>query len=457
MHNTEALSKLDFKVVAARYAEDVEWLSPYAPKVVIVNKGELPTIPEHLREYTVEVPNLGLDQYCILHYIVSNYDNLPEIIVFTQANLDEHRDVHEPTLSVANLKQVNTIHSYTNTLTAQQIIYEMIKQVHIYGTTHNAKTYIIQDIALAYPGLKVDTQDEYSTDLTLGEWFKENLEVDMPDPGSFYWFKNAIFGVAKRYVLSRPKAFYEKLLNQITMPRQDILHYIERSWYYILNMDKDVSANSTLSTVINHQHIFKTLDRIVVESGQGFVEGSLFFFGNQDMQYNEVFMHKQVNLFNLAKKAKNILEIGFNAGHSTALMLLANPSSKILHFDLREHAYGERCYNFLKSVFGADRFIEFVAGDSRETVPVIHERCPIKFDLIHIDGGHTDLVAYSDIVHCQKYAAKDNIVVVDDYNMENIKSITDQFVRRGTILPQTTVVTEEYCGQSYHYIGHYAV
>lgn len=457
MSNKKILEGLDFKIVAARFNEDVDWLSKYAPKVAIQNKGDVSTIPEQLTEYTKELPNIGLDQHSHLDYIIDNYDNLPEIVIFTQANLNDHRDVHEPSMSAFHIKQINTIHRYTSTLSHDDIIYDMIKQVKLYGTTLNAKTYIAGDSAVAYAEMKIPTEEEVSTDLTFGEWFEKNLQAQFPDVARFMWFKNAIFGVAKKFIISRPKSFYQDIKDQITMCRQDILHYIERSWFYMLNIDKEFAPHSLLATLITNQHIFKTLDKIVIESGQGFVEGSLFFFGNQDMQYNDTFIHKQINLYNLAKKAKNILEIGFNAGHSTALMLLANPTSKIMHFDLREHAYGERCYEFLKSVFGKERFIEFVAGDSRVTVPSHIDKCTTRFDLLHIDGGHTDLVAYSDITHTQKYAAPQNYVIVDDYDMPNLKAVTDQFVRRGIILPQEDMIVEDFCGKIYHYIGHYAV
>lgn len=457
--NTRNIERLDYKIVVARFNEDVDWLVKYAPKVVVQNKGDEASIPAELVPFTNHLPNIGLDQHSHLEYIIQNYDTLPEIVIFTQANLEDHRDVHEPHLSEYHFKQIDSIHRHASTMSTDEILMDMIKQVHLYGCTHNAKSYVAGEDILARAEMIVTApleQSAGSNGMTLGEWFEKNLGQAFPDPQGFRWFKNAIFGASKKYILSRPKSFYQGIKDQITMCRQDILHFIERSWYYMLNLDKKFAPHSMFTIMLANQHIFKTLDNIVIESGQGFVEGSLFFFGNQDMQYNETFMHKQVNLFNLAKKAKNILEIGFNAGHSTALMLLANPTSRIMHFDLREHAYGERCYEFLKSVFGAERFIDFVAGDSRVTVPSCINSCPTRFDLIHIDGGHTDIVAYSDIVHCQKYAAPDNYVIVDDYDMPNLKALTDLFVRRGVIQPQEDMIVEDYCGKVYHYIGRFS-
>ena len=53
---------------------------------------------------------------------------------------------------------------------------------------------------------------------------------------------------------------------------------------------------------------------------------------------------KQMNLYKSAMEAKNILEIGFNAGHSCLLFLLANPESKITIFDICEHKYAKPCF-----------------------------------------------------------------------------------------------------------------
>jgi hypothetical protein len=450
--------KMSYCIVVARHQEDVSWLLDFTPNVYISNKGSLETIPAKLHEFTHEVPNLGLDQYCHLDYIIKNYENLPDVVMFTQAGIQDHHDIHEPIYRADRTKICDTCDPYVKTISSKQLVQEMIDQAHLFGQSLNASHYLYPNFQYcATPGFKVNAPDELTTPLNFGDWFKQYINAQSPSENRFLWFKNAIFAVHKKYILTRPKAFYEALRFQITQPRQDVLHYIERSWYYIFNLDMNLEPNSALNTIQTHLALFKMLDKIVVESGQGWVEGSLFFFGNRDMSYNTEFIHKQINLFNMAKKAKYILEIGFNAGHSTALMLLANPDSKILHFDLKEHAYGQRCYDFLKSVFGAHRFIELVAGDSTKTIEAYKVAHKYKYDLIHIDGGHSDAIASSDIIQCRDYCDPNgHVVIIDDYNMDNLKKLTDKFAADGFIKEYSGVIAKYY-GKKYHWIGHYAI
>jgi hypothetical protein len=426
----------------------------------------LTSIPEQLWPYTKRLPNIGLDQHAHLDFIITNYENLPNICLFIQANIQDHIDTFAPYLTANNAKEVDVVLPYTKTLTQQDIIYNYLKQVHLYGYTLNPKIYTREGSPCTFPDYCISSPDEHSTNLTFGQWFENNVCQPCPQGEHFMWFKNGIFGVSKSFILLRPKSYYQNIIQQITKPRQDILHYIERSWVYMLNITSTPTPYSYLPILIIYRYIFENLNNLIIASGQQLVEGSLFFYGAHDISFNEEFIHKQVNLFNLAKDAEYIMEIGFNAGHSTAVMLLANHHSKILHFDLAEHAYGKPCYDYLKSVFGPHRFIDFVAGDSTQTIPSyintpftpleIHNTDFEGFDLIHIDGGHSDDVARSDITHTAEYAhPKKNTIVFDDTNYENLQGIVDEAIASNLVSPRTDFITEDYCGQCHHFIGHY--
>jgi hypothetical protein len=97
-----------------------------------------------------------------------------------------------------------------------------------------------------------------------------------------------------------------------------------------------------------------------------------------------------------------ICEIGFNAGNSALIWLMANPRARVIMFDTMTHAYSWTAMKFIRELkelnaSHSDRF-EIFEGDSRETVKAFHEKYPnVKCDLLSIDGGHDYDIAVADI------------------------------------------------------------
>ena len=139
--------------------------------------------------------------------------------------------------------------------------------------------------------------------------------------------------------------------------------------------------------------------------------------------YTDVFINKAKNISNIVlnRNIKNVMEIGFNSGFSTLLMVISNPTAKISCFDLGEHKYTLHCFNILKDVFG-DR-LDIIIGDSTKTLKNVNT----KFDLIHIDGGHSTEVATSDIVNSYRLSKKGTILIMDDYDFMNLHDLWDTF------------------------------
>ena len=110
---------------------------------------------------------------------------------------------------------------------------------------------------------------------------------------------------------------------------------------------------------------------------------------------------------------KKILEVGFNAGHSSYAFLGARPDVTVVSFDLGEHAYVAKAKAFMDMKFPGRHTL--VLGDSRETLPRYSAEHPdAAFDLIFIDGGHEYDVAVADLLNCQAMAHPSGLVVMDD-------------------------------------------
>jgi len=187
-----------------------------------------------------------------------------------------------------------------------------------------------------------------------------------------------------------------------------------------LNNIKDFTINNNINKT--KAYIDTNLLPIIYNCGE-LLEGNIFTIHHTTV-YADVYLNKSKNISNLVlnKSIKKVMEIGFNSGFSTLLMLISNPSIQISCFDLGEHKYTIPCYEKLKETFG-DR-INITIGDSTKTLQNIND----NYDLIHIDGGHSTEVADSDIINSYRLSKKGTILIMDDYDFPNLHNLWDSYI-----------------------------
>jgi len=170
----------------------------------------------------------------------------------------------------------------------------------------------------------------------------------------------------------------------------------------------------------------------IILAKKGFIEGNAFYIDGTNELLPELYT-KQVNLFWCGKQATSrICEIGFNAGHSTMLMLLGREKSALdfTIFDIGHHNYTKPCLEYIRSKFPKVKF-EYIEGDSTLTMPKwirANNKYTGLYDVVHVDGGHSEHCVSNDMKHADILVKLNGIIIIDDTNHSQINKYVDNFI-----------------------------
>ena len=233
--------------------------------------------------------------------------------------------------------------------------------------------------------------------------------------------------VLKSLVVNNDKNIYsDKVIHHFPGDPGNYNHKII-SMNYFLNNLKDFTINNNIQKT--RQYIYDCLLPIINKCRE-LLEGNIFML-HHTTNYTNVWLNKPKNISNLVlnKNIKNVMEIGFNSGFSVLLMLLSNPNIHITCYDLGEHTYTMPCYIKLKEIF-KDR-ISIIIGDSMKTLQNDNN----IYDLIHIDGGHSTQVANNDIINSYRLSKHGTILIMDDYDIDNLHQLWDIYIDKYKLIP----------------------
>jgi hypothetical protein len=198
---------------------------------------------------------------------------------------------------------------------------------------------------------------------------------------------------------------------------------------------------------VEKQVYLDDLYQIVVDSKES-LEGNSFYVHASLNLYSELYT-KQANLFWCGKQAtKKICEIGFNAGHSTMLMLLGREKTALEFtvFDIGHHLYTRPCLDYMRLKFPHVSF-EYIEGDSTVTMPKwIRENrdsCE-SYDVVHVDGGHSEKCIINDMKNADLLVKLDGIVIIDDTNSNIINNVVEQYLKSGNYKELDVLKTSGY-------------
>jgi len=168
----------------------------------------------------------------------------------------------------------------------------------------------------------------------------------------------------------------------------------------------------------------------LVQQKCGYLDGNLFYENLQDAinaMPADSLKEKRKNLVNLIEGRKNVLEIGFNAGHSALIMLLANQDVRITAIDTCQHPYTETCFSYLDRRFPGR--LTLIKGNSTNVIQVLNGE---KFDLIHYDGGKEKTI-HEDLLNSVDLVEDDHILLIDDTQNSRLEEIVLQLEEKRII------------------------
>jgi hypothetical protein len=199
---------------------------------------------------------------------------------------------------------------------------------------------------------------------------------------------------------------------------------------------------------INQHHFTNILD-IVKQSNEP-LEGN-YFYKHVTNELDPDLTNKQRNLFSIAKLGGNILDIGFNAGHSALLFLLAHPDSILYCFDTCEHKYTKKCFEYLTKQF--PNRLSLHEGESMVTVGGFRRK-NIYFDIIHIDGSHEYAKNNLDFFNSRIMTHNNAIIVWNGLHKLGILDLwegykKDKLIKEFHLIPTNTGVCEHKLGRIY--------
>ena len=203
-----------YKIIVARYNENIEWLNSEMANCIIYNKGNKLNI-----ENEILLENLGRESETYLHYIISNYDNLPDVVVFSQARISDH----------IGSDNINFLIQLKNSALCESKSQNFMTHNDTGNSIHWDKSWNLRS-----DGYYLKNNYKNNTPITFFEWFKNNINKNYPNPINIY--ACGILAVKKEKIINKPIEYYKKLILEVNHHINSTEgHFFERSWYYIFD------------------------------------------------------------------------------------------------------------------------------------------------------------------------------------------------------------------------------
>lgn len=204
-HNTEEL-------VVAHCNENLDWIDDYSSSYQLVTIYTKCGKPINLKSPNIKIittPNIGSCDYCYLSYVIDRYENLPDFVEFTKG--------WKPPLR-----------KYNNCMPCKDQKQQYEDLMNFYLNNHE-----FQNTVNRVNNTEVWHNSGYKN---MREWIRANNFLSEKD-----YQKNVCniiyggqFGTTSEQIRKTPKNVWENLRSQQKYAREEVDHYIERTWRILL-------------------------------------------------------------------------------------------------------------------------------------------------------------------------------------------------------------------------------
>lgn len=222
-------------IVIARYNEDIEWSNKYLSNVLIINKGDK---IEGIKNQ-IFYPNVGREGHSYYKYIVDNYDNLDDYIIFLQGNPLDHSpdiiNILDTFMENYNKDKENFMNIIINT----NINYTLINCGYNYNniSIEDVKNSNFIYISQYINNTSIRTEEKlWENCKNIANTYELVFNKKIEDDLKFIYGAGAQFLVSREAILKHHKSYYEKLYKILEYANNPIEgHYIERFHKYIFS------------------------------------------------------------------------------------------------------------------------------------------------------------------------------------------------------------------------------
>jgi len=232
----------NIEIVVARFNEDLRWTCEFPFnrfQYIVYNKGNNENFYKRNVKHIINIKNVGKNDHTYLYYIIENYNNLSNIIVFFPGSLNlEYKKIK------AKIILNNIVKSSFSNAYFLGNYHKNIKTFFNNFTLDNWETSDKQNLSL---NREIILQK--SDIRPYGKWYTHFFGDTQANWCSMW----GIFSIDKRDIIQHSIDRYKALLETInTHSNPEAGHYIERSWgviFYPLSYTNKVLYNPKKSTV----------------------------------------------------------------------------------------------------------------------------------------------------------------------------------------------------------------